>query len=132
MAAEEMLWGLSICFDLRFPELYRAMALGGAQVLVNCSAWPETRREHWDILSRARAIENQAWFIGVNRAGEDNGVRFCGLSRIVDPRGRLVAEAGPEEEILIVAEIDREAVRGWRDRFPALASRRADLYEKPR
>ncbi len=124
-------WGLSICFDLRFPELYRTLALDGAEVLVNCSAWPQARAGHWDLLSRARAVENQAWFLGVNRAGEDHGLRFCGRSRVVDPEGRVVAEAGCTDEELLVAEIDPETLSRFRQRLPALAARRPDLYGNP-
>jgi len=129
-------WGLSICYDLRFPELYRALVLRGAEILVNCSAWPQTRQEHWDLLCRARAVENQAWFLGVNRVGEDQGLGFGGRSRIVDPEGRIVAEGDPDREELVTGEIDPEAVCRFRERLPALASRRGDLYgnpgEKPR
>ncbi|MBN1141833.1 MAG: carbon-nitrogen family hydrolase [Deltaproteobacteria bacterium] len=129
--AEGMRWGFSICYDLRFPELCRALALRGAEVLVNCSAWPQVRREHWQILSQARAIENQAWFLAVNRVGEDGGFRFAGLSRIVDPEGKVVAEAAPDREQLLIGEIDGEAVRRCRAKLPVFASRRGDLYGNP-
>ncbi|NLC69783.1 MAG: hypothetical protein GX751_00320 [Desulfuromonadaceae bacterium] len=131
VAVNGMTWGLSICYDLRFPELYRALALEGAEILVNCSAWPLVRREHWDILSRARAVENQAWFVGINRVGADGDCRFCGLSRIVSPEGKVIAEADSEKEELLIGDIDREAIFRFRDRLPAMASRRPDLYGNP-
>jgi len=128
LAIQELTWGFSICYDLRFPELYRLLALRGAEVLVNSTAWPLSREKHWDILTRARAIENQAYFIGVNRVGNDNDFRFCGRSRIVDPFGELVAEASSDREELQVGEIDPEKIRRFRVKLPVFMSRREDIY----
>ena len=120
--------GLSICYDLRFPELYRLLALRGARVLIHCTAWPASRAEQWDHLTRARAIENQAFFVGVDHAGADGPIAFCGHSRIVAPRGIIVAEAPSREEQLICGEIDMTQVDEFRREVPALASRRGDVY----
>ncbi len=124
----DLTWGFSICYDLRFPELYRLLALQGAQVLVNVTAWPLVREKHWDILTRTRAIENQAYFIGVNRVGSDNGFRFCGRSRIVDPLGEVVAEASSASEELLVGDIQPERIHKVRTKLPVFDARRADLY----
>ena len=121
-------WGLSVCYDLRFPEWYSRLTARGARALVNCSAWPVRRREHWDLLTRARAVENQAFFVGVNRCGTDAGLPLAGCSRVVSPMGEVVAEAGPDEEALIVADLDFAAVDAFRTALPALAARRPDLY----
>lgn len=115
-------WGLSICYDLRFPELYRLPAISGAQVLINVAAWPVARPTHWDYLTRARAIENQAFFVAANRAGTDGPFKFLGGSRVVSPMGELLAEAGREEQ-LITAELDLSEVDSFRTKVPALADR---------
>lgn len=115
-------WGLSICYDLRFPELFRRPAAAGAPIWVNVAAWPSARPTHWDYLSRARAIENQAFFIAANRAGCDGPFRFLGHSRIISPMGELLAEAGDGEE-MITAEIDMQQVEAFRQKVPALADR---------
>ncbi|QDT17943.1 nitrilase-related carbon-nitrogen hydrolase [Alienimonas californiensis] len=126
-------WGLSICYDLRFPELYRVLADRGATALVNCSAWPNVRWQHWDLLTRARAVENQAFFIGVNRCGTDpqnsgGPLTMAGRSRVVAPTGELLVEAGPDEEELLIADLDFAAVDAFRQLLPALPARRPELY----
>ncbi len=121
-------WGLSICYDLRFPELYRSLMLKGAQVLFNASAWPATRPTHWDHLSRARAIENQCFFLGVNRVGVDENLRMHGKSRVVAPMGDILAEASSDAEELLVAEIDLKLINDFRTKIPAVKSRRDDIY----
>ena len=120
--------GLSVCYDLRFPELYRQRTDAGATVLVNATAWPAVRAAHWDVLTRARAVENQAYFVGVGRVGEDAGIRFAGRSRVVAPTGEVVAEAGTDGPELVVAELDPAAVTAFRSAVPALAARRRDLF----
>src|SRR5207302_3381437 len=86
--------GLSICYDLRFPEMARALVVKkGANVIVNSSAWPIVRAEHLRILAVARAVENQSYFIIANRVGTDDGVTFCGTSAIIDPSGNVLASA---------------------------------------
>src|SRR5256714_12524443 len=86
--------GMSICYDLRFPEMARTLVVKyGANVIVNSSAWPVMRAEHLRILALARAVENQSYFIIANRVGTDDGVTFCGSSLIVDPSGKVLASA---------------------------------------
>lgn len=123
-----MRWGLSICYDLRFPELYRRLALDGAEILVVCAAWPSFRLMHWDLLTRARAIENQAYLLAVDRVGTDGEITFAGKSRIVSPFGEVLAEGGTDIEELVIAEIDSSAIRSFRESVPAFAARRADVY----
>jgi len=121
--------GLSICYDLRFPEMARALVVKhGANVIVNSSAWPVVRAEHLRILAVARAVENQSYFIVANRVGTDDGVMFCGGSLIVDPSGKILAAGSPDREELIEAEISDEVIDEVRNRVPAFAHRRPELY----
>ncbi|MBF0303308.1 MAG: hypothetical protein HQK73_09725 [Desulfamplus sp.] len=120
--------GISICFDLRFPEVYRYMTLKGAQVLLNCSAWPSVRNSHWNYLTCARAIENQAFFIGVGRVGTDEELTFNGRSRIVSPLGEIIVEGSNDNEELVTGKIDIEKVTEFRRAIPAVSSRRDDIY----
>jgi predicted amidohydrolase len=120
--------GLMICYDLRFPEMSRALALKGAEVLLISSAWLTPRVAHWDMLLRARAIENQVYVAGCNRTGTDGGTGFCGSSAIVDPYGITVAAAATDREELLVGEITRETIQWVRGRMPVFNDRRADLY----
>ncbi|MBV8207742.1 MAG: carbon-nitrogen family hydrolase [Acidobacteria bacterium] len=115
--------GLSTCYDLRFPELYRILSRGGAEVFLVSSAWPCTRPEHWLVLNRARAIENLAFVVACNAAGETRGRRLLGSSLVVDPWGVVVARAGEGEEVLH-ARIDFGLARRVRQQFPALRDRR--------
>ncbi|MCX5675562.1 MAG: carbon-nitrogen family hydrolase [Planctomycetota bacterium] len=117
---------LTICYDLRFPELYRAAVLAGADLLVVIANWPAPRAAHWAALLAARAIENQAYVVGVNRCGSDPKHAFSGHSRIIDPRGTVIADAG-EREGSIRASLDLEALKAYRREFPALADIRKDL-----
>ena len=125
---ENSKWGLSICYDLRFPEIYRYLTLQGAQILLNCSAWPAMRPKHWEYLTRSRAIENQAFFVGVDRVGKDGELTFNGHSRVIDPFGEIVAEGSADTEELVIGEIDLEKVLSFRKAIPALQTRRSDLY----
>jgi len=115
--------GLATCYDLRFPELFRRLLDSGAETFLLASGWPIPRIEHWQVLTRARAIEDQAWVVACNSAGTHAGMQMGGHSVVVDPRGNVVAEAGIDEEILY-AEVDPAAVREWRMSFPVLADRR--------
>ncbi|MEM1441348.1 MAG: nitrilase-related carbon-nitrogen hydrolase [Verrucomicrobiota bacterium] len=108
-----------ICYDLRFPELFRRATSSGAELFVVIASWPSVRVEHWLALLRARAIENLAYIVGVNRCGSDPNLDYPGRSVVIDPLGEIIADAG-EEEGLLEAEIDLEKVRSWRDEFPAL------------
>ncbi len=128
-AAGEMLFGQSICYDLRFPELYRELACEqNANVLLVSSAWPFPRVEHLRVLATARAIENQSYLVLANRVGTDDGSTFCGSSAIIDPYGVVLAAASADREELLVAEISDEVVRAVRERMPAFAHRRRELY----
>ena len=112
-----------ICYDLRFPEVFRAAALAGAEVLAVIANWPASRAEHFQALLTARAIENQAWVVGVNRVGGDPNTRYSGGSVVIDPHGRTAAKAG-DGEMVFSAELDLEALRQYRREFPALADAR--------
>lgn len=108
-----------VCYDLRFPELFRAAVRKGAQVLVVIANWPVKRIGHWVTLLQARAIENQAYVVGVNRSGTDPGFTYTGRSLVVDPHGNIIADAGEREGVVTVA-LDLETVINWRRDFPAL------------
>ncbi|MFI2607929.1 carbon-nitrogen family hydrolase [Kitasatospora sp. NPDC018619] len=114
--------GLATCYDLRFPELFRALLDAGAQLLVVPAAWPARRREHWTLLARARAVEEQAFVLACNTAGTHAGVEQAGHSIVVDPWGRVLAEAGADEEVLTV-EFDPAGVAAAREEFPVLRDR---------
>jgi omega-amidase len=121
--------GLSICYDLRFPEMARTLAVKhGANVIVNSSAWPVVRAEHLRILALARAVENQSYFVIANRVGTDEGVTFCGGSLIVDPSGRILAAAPAGGEKLIEAEISDQAIADVRNLVRVFEHRRLELY----
>jgi predicted amidohydrolase len=121
--------GMTVCFDLRFPELYRILALRGATVLTVPSAFTlPTTRDHWEVLLRARAIENQSYVIAPNQIGEHpGGTRSGGRSMIVDPWGTVLACA-PDAETAIVAELDPGRLRAVRERLPTLPRRRPETY----
>ena len=114
--------GMATCYDLRFPELFRALTHAGATTFLVSSGWPLSRIEHWDVLTRARAIEDQAWVIACNEVGTQgaDGVVLGGHSVVIDPRGVVIAQAGETEEILY-AQIDPDEPGRWRAAFPALA-----------
>ncbi len=123
--------GLSICYDLRFPELYRTLAIEEkVNVFILSSAWPFPRLEHFRILATARAIENQSYMIVSNRAGTDEEVTFCGSSTMIDPYGVVLASASTDREELIQAEISEEAITSVRNKMAVFAQRRPDLYGK--
>jgi predicted amidohydrolase len=115
-----------ICYDLRFPELFRIAAMHGAEVFTIGANWPRERQLHWQTLLRARAIENQAYVVGVNRVGDDPKFSYAGGSMIISPTGQIIAEAGDVETVL-TAELDMHALRAWRATFPALKDIHAEL-----
>ncbi len=127
--ADGTILGLSICYDLRFPELYRMLAVRGARIIAVPSAFTlATTRDHWETLVRARAIENQCFVIAANQIGEHpGGFRSGGRSLIVDPWGVVVAGA-PDTETAIVCELDLDRVDDVRARLPALDHRRPAVY----
>ncbi len=112
-----------ICYDLRFPEIFRMAVQRGASLLVVIANWPAKRQAHWTALLRARAIENQAYILGVNRCGKDPQHEYLGGSLIINPWGEKVAEAGPDETVLS-AQLDLKAVKRLRMDFPVLRDAR--------
>ena len=110
-----------ICYDLRFPELFRSVA--GVELYCVIANWPAAREKHWMTLLQARAIENQAYVIGVNRCGSDPKNQYSGRSLIIDPQGTIVADAASAEGF-VEASLDIEELRAYRRRFPALEDRR--------
>jgi predicted amidohydrolase len=121
--------GMSVCYDLRFPELYRRLAAGGAEVIVVPAAFTSTTgRDHWEPLLRARAIENQAFVIAAGQYGtHDDGTVSHGRSMVVDPWGVVLAQA-PDGEGIAVADLDFGRLAEIRERLPALRHRRDDVY----
>jgi deaminated glutathione amidase len=130
--AEDWAIGLSVCYDVRFPELYRILALEGAElVTVPAHFTTPTGRDHWHVLLRARAIENQLYVAAAGQIGETiAGKPAYGRSLIVDPWGTVLAQA-PDEETVIVAELDRARLLDIRAKLPSLANRQADAYRWP-
>ncbi|MCE3265965.1 MAG: Nitrilase/cyanide hydratase and apolipoprotein N-acyltransferase [Solirubrobacterales bacterium] len=124
--------GLSVCYDLRFPELYRIMAVRGARLITVPAAFTErTGRDHWEVLLRARAIENQAFVLAPNQIGEaPPHYRSYGHSMIVDPWGLVIARA-PDTEGFVIADLDLGALDDIRDKLPSLRNRRPDAYRWP-
>lgn len=123
--------GLSVCYDLRFPEVYRTLAIEAqANVFVLSSAWPFPRIEHFRTLVTARAIENQSYMISSNRVGTDEGVTCCGSSAIIDPYGVTLASASIDREELVQAEVTEEAITAVRNKMAVFAQRRPDVYGK--
>jgi deaminated glutathione amidase len=124
--------GMSICYDIRFPELYRALVSDGAEVLVIPAAFTlATTRDHWEVLVRARAIENQCFVVAPNQIGpHPPGNRSGGRSLIVDPWG-LVLACAPDLEATIVADLDFDNLGEIRRRLPALSQRRPGIYREP-
>jgi predicted amidohydrolase len=122
--------GLSVCYDLRFPELYAQLAARGAKIITVPAAFTEaTTREHWEILVRARAIENQCFVIAANQIGEHApGMRSGGRSMIVDPWGVVLAQA-PDKETHVIAVLDFGQLAQIRSWLPSLASRRPEIYD---
>ncbi|MEC9372388.1 MAG: nitrilase-related carbon-nitrogen hydrolase [Planctomycetota bacterium] len=115
-----------ICYDLRFPELFRAGLALGAQAFAIGANWPAARVEHWRALAIARAIENQAWVLALNRCGSDPHLAYPGASLVVDPQGRVLAEAGGAEAVLTV-DLPAAALAEWRETFSAWRDPRPGL-----
>ncbi|GAB3074532.1 MULTISPECIES: carbon-nitrogen family hydrolase [unclassified Phycicoccus] len=115
--------GLSTCYDLRFPELYRRQLDAGATAFVVPAAWPAARVRHWTLLAHARAIEDQCVVIACNTAGTHAGTEMGGHSQVISATGEALAMAGTSEEVLSV-EVDMDAVTTWREQFPVLQDRR--------
>jgi deaminated glutathione amidase len=125
--------GLTVCYDLRFPELYRILAVRGAKILTVSAAFTlaTTREQHWEVLLRARAIEDQAFVIAANQVGEHApGYRSGGRSMIVDPWGVVLAQA-PDSETFVIADLDLDRLEEVRRTMPSLANRQAGAYRWP-
>src|SRR5262245_11737881 len=120
---EEFIVAPFICYDLRFPERFRAATARGANLIVVIASWPAVRDDHWVTLLKARAIENQSYVVGVNRCGQDPKHYHSGRSVIYDPHGRALAEAG-SEEVWIDARVELQPLLDWRRSFPALGDMR--------
>jgi predicted amidohydrolase len=118
-AVEDTIVAPFICYDLRFPEIFRTAVQRRAEVFVVIANWPAVRVEHWVTLLRARAIENLAYVVGVNRIGRDPEHEYPGRSLVVDPRGQIVLDAGDAEGLFEV-DLDLGGLRAWREEFPAL------------
>ncbi len=123
--------GVAICYDLRFPELFRGYALAGARLILLPSQWPHPRLHHWRTLVPARAIENQCFVAAVNRVGKDRANTFCGHSMVVGPWGEVLVEAGESPELLITT-LNLSQVEEVRGRIPVLQDRREDCYHVAR
>lgn len=113
--------GLSICYDIRFPEIYRAYRKAGADVLVNMAAWPKSRAVHWEVLSRARAIENQCFMVAVTQSGlieenENGGEYNLGHSRVIDYSGEVISEIKNDEEGVMFASLEFEEMYEFREK----------------
>lgn len=119
--------GVIICYDLRFPELSRRLAVEGAEIICIPAQWPKPRQEHWRTLLRARAIENQLFVVSCNACGLIGKLDFFGMSMIIDPKGEVLAEAG-EAEGEITATLDMRIMDEWRSQIPCFSDRRPELY----
>jgi predicted amidohydrolase len=121
--------GLSVCYDLRFPELYRGLAVDGAELVTVPAAFTmATGKDHWELLLRARAVENQCYVAAANQWGRaEGGKESYGRSTIVDPWGVVLAQA-PDEDCVIAAELDRARLQEIRRTLPSLANRRPASY----
>jgi predicted amidohydrolase len=117
-----------VCYDLRFPEPFRTAA-ADTDLFAVVANWPDQRREHWRALLRARAIENQAYVVGVNRAGDGNGLHYAGDSAAIAPLGETIVEADEREQVLF-CDVDPNVVMKLRTRFPALEDRRPEAYRR--
>ncbi|WNR42389.1 carbon-nitrogen family hydrolase [Paenibacillus roseipurpureus] len=119
--------GAMICYDIRFPELSRKLALDGARILFVPAEWPHPRLHHWRTLLMARAIENQMYVVSCNRVGTSGTTNFFGHSMVIDPWGEVLVE-GDESEAILRAEIDLEEVVRVRGKIPVFEDRRPHLY----
>ena len=121
--------GMATCYDLRFPELFRRLVEKGAELFLVCSAWPYPRLEHWIMLNRVRALENQCFLVSSNPTGLNGGSQFAGHSMMVNPWG-IILTSGGDDEVVLKADLNLSEVRSARERFPALADRQ-EWLQKP-
>lgn len=130
LAGRQIPVGLATCYDLRFPELFRALMVDGAELVVVASAWPVARRDVWRLLVRARAVENQCIVVAVNAAGSQRGVDLAGHSMVVGPDGYILAEGGDGEETWTI-DVDFDQVAALRASFGVLGHRRFEVARRP-
>lgn len=126
---EGVRFGMSVCYDLRFPELFRALALAGCHCLLLSSAWPRARIGVWQPLCVARAVENQCFLLGANRVGEQGAFSFGGRSLFVTPTGEAAVADG-HDETLVPGDVDPQEVRAMRRAIPSLDHRRPEVYSE--
>jgi len=119
--------GVAICYDLRFPELFRKLALEGAEILCLPAEWPKPRQEHWRTLLRARAIENQLFVAATNCCGVQGKLDFFGMSLLIAPRGEILAEGG-EADIELVGNFDYQEMIAYRSQIRCFQDRRPEVY----
>jgi predicted amidohydrolase len=119
--------GVAICYDLRFPELFRKMALDGAELICIPAEWPKPRQEHWRTLLRARAIENQLFIAAANCCGIQGKLDFFGMSLLISSKGEVLAEAG-ETDMVLSASFDRKEMQTYREQIRCFADRRPEIY----
>ena len=119
-----------ICYDLRFPEIFRVAAGRGATLFIVLACWPDSRIEHWSSLLKARAIENQAYVVGVNATGSGSGMHYGGQSIVFDPKGNIV-ESTQKHECILESLLDLKELVEWRREFPALTQMQSDFLQKP-
>jgi len=120
--------GMAICYDLRFPEMFRKYALEGCRIILMPAEWPIIRVQHWKLLTRARAIENQIVVAAVNCVGKIGNETFGGSSAIIDPWGDAIIEGNDHDEALLTAEVDLDQVSTVRQKIPVFNDRRPDIY----
>ncbi|PLX94043.1 MAG: carbon-nitrogen family hydrolase [Desulfuromonas sp.] len=119
--------GLAICYDLRFPELFRKLALEGAEIICIPAEWPKPRQEHWRTLLRARAIENQLFVVAANCCGTQGKLDFFGMSMLISARGEVLQEAG-EQATELIATFSHEEMVKYRSQIPCFKDRRPEIY----
>lgn len=119
--------GVAICYDLRFPELFRKMALEGAEIICLPAEWPKPRQEHWRTLLRARAIENQLFIAAANCCGIQGKLDFFGMSMLISAQGDVLAEGG-EQNTELIATFEREEMIKYRTQIPCFHDRRPEIY----
>jgi predicted amidohydrolase len=121
--------GIITCYEIRFPEISRTLALNGAKVILILAAWPLVRLPHWQNLAIARAIENQIFIAGASRIGNDTGVQFAGSSMIIGPYGNLLSSGTEIHESLVTSDIDIKMIDTVRNQIKVYQDRRPELYK---
>lgn len=119
--------GLLTCYDIRFPELSRSLCLDGAEILIVAAQWPMARKNHWDALLKARAIENQAFVLAANRCGKDPHQEYAGHSMILSPWGEILGSAR-DDETLVMSDISMDDLTRVREAIPCYSDRRPHVY----